>query len=175
VRAPPGNRTRNHPLRRRPRCPVAPATLGPPGRVRTCDHRIKSPLRYPLRHGGVSSAGGDRTRVLRFMRPLLATGSATALWLATAESNRAIPPYQGGPVDQLGRGQRNAEVSSPRGLKAAHGLLRAVPAPAGCIPCAETGIRTRKALPLGGFRDRCRRHSACLSMADGAGVEPAQD
>jgi hypothetical protein len=32
--------------------------------------------------------------------------------LATAESNRAIPAYQAGPVDQLGRGQQRPEVSS---------------------------------------------------------------
>jgi len=35
--------------------------------------------------------------------------------LATAESNRAIPAYQTGPVDRLGRGQRKMEVSSPTG------------------------------------------------------------
>jgi hypothetical protein len=29
--------------------------------------------------------------------------------LATAESNRALPAYQAGPVDRLGRGQRKAE------------------------------------------------------------------
>jgi hypothetical protein len=33
--------------------------------------------------------------------------------LATAESNRAIPAYQAGPVDQLGRGQQMAEVPTP--------------------------------------------------------------
>jgi hypothetical protein len=31
--------------------------------------------------------------------------------LATSESNRALPPYQGGPFDRLGRGQRKVEVS----------------------------------------------------------------
>lgn len=31
--------------------------------------------------------------------------------MATSESNRALPPYQGGPFDRLGRGQRKAEVS----------------------------------------------------------------
>ena len=30
---------------------------------------------------------------------------------AAEESNRALPPYQGGPFDRLGRGQRKAEVS----------------------------------------------------------------
>lgn len=33
--------------------------------------------------------------------------------MATAESNRAIPAYQAGPVDQLGRGQQMAEVPTP--------------------------------------------------------------
>jgi hypothetical protein len=31
--------------------------------------------------------------------------------LATSESNRALPPYQDGPFDRLGRGQRKVEVS----------------------------------------------------------------
>lgn len=35
-------------------------------------------------------------------------------WLATSESNRALPPYQGGPFNRLGRGQRKMRVSSPR-------------------------------------------------------------
>ena len=33
--------------------------------------------------------------------------------LATSESNRALPPYQGGPFDRLGRGQRITEVPTP--------------------------------------------------------------
>ena len=33
--------------------------------------------------------------------------------MATVESNRAIPAYQAGPVDQLGRGQQMAEVPTP--------------------------------------------------------------
>lgn len=34
--------------------------------------------------------------------------------LAASELNRAIPPYQDGPVDRLGRGQRKVEVSISR-------------------------------------------------------------
>ena len=33
--------------------------------------------------------------------------------LATAELNRAIPAYQAGPVNRLGRGQQKVTVSSP--------------------------------------------------------------
>jgi hypothetical protein len=35
--------------------------------------------------------------------------------LAAAESNRAIPAYQAGPVDQLGRGQRKRRELNPQG------------------------------------------------------------
>lgn len=34
-------------------------------------------------------------------------------WLATSESNRALPLYQSGPFDRLGRGQQMAEVPTP--------------------------------------------------------------
>ena len=34
-------------------------------------------------------------------------------WLATSESNRALPPYRSGPFDRLGRGQQMAEVPTP--------------------------------------------------------------
>jgi len=37
--------------------------------------------------------------------------------LAARESNPALPPYQSGPVDRLGRGQRKTEVSSPAALR----------------------------------------------------------
>ena len=40
--------------------------------------------------------------------------------MATAESNRAIPAYQAGPFDQLGRGQRMMEDPSPSALPRAH-------------------------------------------------------
>ena len=43
--------------------------------------------------------------------------------MATAESNRAIPVYRTGPVDQLGRGQQQrVEVLSPSALPRAHPL-----------------------------------------------------
>jgi hypothetical protein len=71
---------------------------------------------------------------LKVRCPASRARAAQAGQLAASESNRAIPVHQTGPVDQLGRGQRNAAVSSLRGLAAAHELSGLVPAPAGCIP-----------------------------------------
>jgi hypothetical protein len=50
--------------------------------------------------------------------------------LATAESNRAIPAYQTGPVDRLGRGQRMRQESNLQGGQARPGSGR-VPSPIG--------------------------------------------
>lgn len=54
--------------------------------------------------------------------------------MATAESNRAIPAYQTGPVDRLGRGQRKAEVPILYDLTIAHRYSKSVPVPAGHLP-----------------------------------------
>ena len=62
--------------------------------------------------------------------------------MATAESNRAIPAYQTGPVDRLGRGQRMRQESNLQG-----GQARPVQA---------------------GFR----RRSDCASVAEGGGHAP---
>jgi hypothetical protein len=40
-------------------------------------------------------------------------GTTAAPRLAASESNRAIPAYQAGPVDRLGRGQQKVRVSNP--------------------------------------------------------------
>src|SRR5580692_1224788 len=50
------------------------------------------------------------------MSRALDTSSATAPWLATSGSNRAIPVHQTGPVNQLGRGHRaEGGVPEPSG------------------------------------------------------------
>ena len=54
--------------------------------------------------------------------------------MATAESNRALPVYQTGPVHRLGRGQRKAEVPTLYDLAVAHRYSKPVPTPAGHLP-----------------------------------------
>ena len=54
--------------------------------------------------------------------------------LATSELNRAIPPYQSGPFDRLGRGQRMAEDPTPN----AHTPFRVQAG--GCRPAASPSI-----------------------------------
>jgi hypothetical protein len=58
--------------------------------------------------------------------------------LATSELNRALPPYQGGPFDRLGRGQQMGEdptPSAPAPLRLQTGACR----PAGFPSMAESG------------------------------------
>jgi hypothetical protein len=47
--------------------------------------------------------------------------------LAASESNRALPPYQDGPVDRLGRGQQKVRVSSPAATRTAPGVQSPLP------------------------------------------------
>jgi hypothetical protein len=61
-----------------------------------------SRVRRPRLELGIVPLGGDR--VFRY---------ASGVWSGTQESNLAIPLYQSGPVDQLGRArERKVEVSS---------------------------------------------------------------
>ena len=54
--------------------------------------------------------------------------------MATAGLNRAIPAYQTGPVDRLGRSQRKAEVPTLYDLAVVHRRSKPAPAPAGHLP-----------------------------------------
>lgn len=71
------------------------------------------------------------------MSPAYKTGAVTDLatdQLATAESNRAIPPYQSGPFTRLSRGhRRRVEVPSPTG-QLRHWFSGPVAAPAAYSP-----------------------------------------
>ncbi len=43
---------------------------GAPGRDRTCDHRIRSPLLFPLSYGRPAARRGRRTSLLRLSAPV---------------------------------------------------------------------------------------------------------
>jgi hypothetical protein len=58
-------------------------------------HRL--PFQLLIRQRGYSPL--DKGRAGGALSPVGATGR-----LATSESNRAIPPYQSGPYDRMGRG-----------------------------------------------------------------------
>ncbi len=85
------------------RAPLWPTELPRPGTppgIRTRSRSLRRRMRYPLCASGV------------------------CFGLATSESNRALPPHQGGPFDRLGRGQRkrgesNAQGRSSSGFKPA--------------------------------------------------------
>jgi hypothetical protein len=84
------------PLRRRLRCPLHHRREVPPRGLEPLQSGLK--VRCPSRR-------------------------ARAAWLATAESKRAIPVHQTGPVDRLGRGQRKC---AENGAVEAHAVRRAL-------------------------------------------------
>jgi hypothetical protein len=72
--------------------------------------------------------------------------------LAASESNRAIPAYQAGPVDRLGRGQRKVEVSiGAPSIEEGGGLepQRARPGAFETPPAALAGSPSKSAPPPG--------------------------
>jgi hypothetical protein len=82
--------------------------------------------------------------------------------LATSESNRAIPPYQSGPYDRMGRGHREEDGGvEPADHEGRHRCSKPVAAPAAHLPrrratdsnrCARALIRLRSdARGPGGF------------------------
>jgi hypothetical protein len=58
--------------------------------------------------------------------------------LATSESNRALPPYQSGPFDRLGRGQRKRGESNAQG-RSSSGFKPAAVANLLALPYEENG------------------------------------
>ena len=72
--------------------------------------------------------------------------------MAASESNRAIPAYQAGPVDRLGRGQRKVEVSiGAPSIEEGGGLepQRARPGAFETPPAALAGSPSKSAPPPG--------------------------
>ena len=128
-RAPPGNRTRLDRLEGD--CAIHCTSGSYPATVLTRVPPIKSRLHH-LYACGAQAVRVPAARLLAIVPPLRSAGrdsnpqpspyKSAALTccatgqLATADLNRAIPPYQSGPVTELGRGQRTARDSNPRPL-----------------------------------------------------------
>ncbi len=114
-------------LVRAPLWPTELSRCGTPPGIRTRNRSLRRRLRYPLCANGVRfpkesdsiqcRPGDSNPTSARGKSPVLVLAGASGKWtrpqLATSESNRALPPYQSGPFDRLGRGQRKTEASSP--------------------------------------------------------------
>jgi hypothetical protein len=114
--------------------PITPPRSTPTG-IRTRFRKVKvSDLTHRRwGHPDAGSPGRDRPGSNRRLTPDVQDRRSchrAAGQLATAESNRALPAYQTGPVDRLGRGQRMRHDSNVQGRKARPGSSR-VPSPVG--------------------------------------------
>jgi hypothetical protein len=127
----------------------------------------------------VTAVGNDgrvRTCVPPVMSGALETSSATSPWLATAESNRAIPAYQAGPVDRLGRGHcAEGGGPDPQRVNALPGSSRRLPWQLH-LPWRMTEDPTPSPLPdPSRFERAAASPAASSSRADGTGLEPVHD
>jgi hypothetical protein len=83
--------------------------------------------------------------------------------LAASELNRAIPPYQGGPVDRLGRGQQMGEEPTPS-ARAPHRFQAGACRPAGFPSIARNEeVPTPTACTASRFRGGARHRAGSRS------------
>lgn len=90
--------------------------------------------------------------------------------LATSESNRAIPPYQSGPYDRMGRGQREEDGGvEPHGVTRREGSSPAA-APAAHLPRAESGGHDPQRQDADPHSKRSRSLIGSLSLSTVPGI-----
>lgn len=133
----------------------------------------RSRARFPLRQRRVPPEGLEPSSLrLKGGDPAIGRKGrgAGAPRLAASESNRAIPAYQAGPVERLGRGQRKVEVSSSQ-VSPCTGFQGPLPRRRRTFQGGERRTRISRGYPPPGFRPGSAAWPIHPRKAEGAVIE----